>query len=60
MYTWTEDCTGVHLLNPDHCRPHNRPAAVIDGGYSIRAENAERNSGFWATPATKGNMLIHK
>lgn len=32
MYTWTEVCTGVHSLNPDHCRPHNHPAAVVDGG----------------------------
>lgn len=31
MYTWTEVCTGVYSLNPDHCRPHRSPAGVVDG-----------------------------
>lgn len=45
MYTWTEVCTGVHSLHPDHCKPHRSPAGVVDGN-RIRAENPEKNPGF--------------
>ena len=38
-----------------------RPANVGDGGATAaRLRTAEGKPGFWATPARKGNGLIHK
>lgn len=52
----------IHMsLKPDHCRTHRSPAGVVDGEVTASGlRTAERNPGFWATPARKGNMLIHK